>query len=163
MDLVERHAVGFRLGMRKHIHDAVRKRFGAFGKRTRIDHRIDIGRPTVLVMMTVMMVGLTVVVVVVLMAMAMLGVMPMLFCMVHLMMVGVLMVMAILAIMLMQTIMAVQVSHIVVMVFVQGIERYVEIAAIETRLAHAAHAQIVATERKRRERRAQTLLAGTKV
>ena len=114
-------------------------------------------------MMTVMMVGLTAVVVVVLMAMAMLSVMPMLFCMVHLMMVGVLMVMAVLAIMLMQTIMAVQESHIVVMVFVQGIERYVEIAAIETRLAHAAHAQIVATERKRRERRAQTLLAGTKV
>ena len=49
------------------------------------------------------------------------------------------------------------------MVFVQGIERYVEITAIEARLAHAAHAQIVATKRKRRERRAQTLLAGTKV
>ena len=163
MDLVKRYAVGFRLGMRKNIHDAVRKRFGAFGKRARIDHRIDIGRPTMLVMMTMMMVGLTVVVVVALMAMAMLSVMPMPFCMVHLMMVGVFMVMAILAIMLMQTIMAVQVSHIVVMVFVQGIERYVEIAAIETRLAHAAYVQIVATERKRRERRAQTLLAGTKV
>ena len=163
MDLVERHAVGFRLGMRKNIHDAARKRFGAFGKRARIDHRIDIGRTTVPVMMTVMMVGLTVVVVIVLMAMAMLSVMPMPFCMVHLMMVGVLMVMAILAIKLMQMIVAVQVSHIVVMVFVQGIECYVEIAAIEARLAHAAHAQIVATERKRRERRTQTLLAGTKV
>ena len=161
MDLVKRHAVGFRLGMRKHIHDAVRKRFGAFGKRARIDHRIDIGRAAVLVMMTVMMVGLTVVVVIVLMAMA--SVTPMFFCVAHLMMVGVLMVMAILAIMLMQMIMTVQVSHIVIMVFVQGIEYYVEIAAIEARLAHAAHAQIVATERKRRECRAQTLLAGTKV
>ena len=47
---------------------------------------------------------------------------------------------------------AVQIGHVVVMVFVQGIERYVEIAAIEARLAHTAHAQIVATERKRRER-----------
>lgn len=163
MDLVERHAVGFRLSMRKNIHDAVRKRFGAFGKRARINHRIDIGGTTVRVMMAVMMVGLTVVVVIALMAMAMLCVMPMPFCMVHLMMVGVLMVMAILAIMLMQMIMAVQVSHIVIMVFVQGIEHYVEIAAIEARLAHAAHAQIVATKRKRRECCAQTLLAGTKV